>query len=106
MRVSESATEVGRACTAYQVRVPGSSSTSGSAQQEVDQLREALGTRPGIDQAKGLLIARHGCSAEEAFQMLSAASQRENRKLRDVAEAIVQGAQERDRGLAPRTAAS
>jgi len=38
--------------------------------------------------------------------MLSAASQRENRKLREVAEAMVQGAQERYSGLAPRTAAS
>ena len=77
-----------------------------ACQQEVDQLREALGTRPVIDQAKGMLIARHGCSAEEAFEMLSAASQRENRKLRDVAEAMVQGAQERDSDLTPRTAAS
>jgi two-component system, response regulator / RNA-binding antiterminator len=67
-----------------------------ACQQEVDQLREALGTRPVIDQAKGMLIARHGCSPEEAFQMLSAASQRENRKLRDVAEAMVEGAQQRE----------
>ncbi len=77
-----------------------------ACQQEVVQLREALDTRPVIDQAKGLLIGRHGCSADEAFQMLSAASQRENRKLRDVAEAMVQGAQEPDSGLTPRTAAS
>ena len=67
-----------------------------ACQQEVDQLREALDTRPVIDQAKGMLIARHGCSPEAAFDMLSAASQRENRKLRDVAEAMVQGAQVRD----------
>ena len=67
-----------------------------ACQQELDQLRQALGTRPVIDQAKGMLIARHGCSPDEAFQMLSAASQRENRKLRDVAEAMVEGAQERD----------
>jgi response regulator NasT len=67
-----------------------------ACQQEVDQLREALGTRPVIDQAKGMLIASHGCSPEEAFQMLSAASQRENRKLREVAEAMVDGAVERD----------
>jgi len=68
-----------------------------ACQREVDQLREALSTRPVIDQAKGMLIARHGCSPEQAFQMLSAASQRENRKVRDVAEAMVEGAQERDR---------
>jgi two-component system, response regulator / RNA-binding antiterminator len=45
-----------------------------------------------IDQAKGLLIAKHGCSAEDAFQMLAEASQRENRKLRDIAAAMVKGA--------------
>jgi response regulator NasT len=67
-----------------------------ACQEEVDQLREALDTRPIIDQAKGMLIARHGCSADEAFRMLSAASQRENRKLRDVAKAMVEGAQEAD----------
>ena len=78
--------------------IPGDKSRHTSldaCQQEVDQLRDALDTRPVIDQAKGMLIARHGCSAEEAFEMLSAASQRENRKLRDVAVAMVQGAQER-----------
>lgn len=63
-------------------------------QEEVDQLRDALDTRPVIDQAKGMLIAQHGCSAEEAFRMLSSASQRENRKLRDVAAAMVRGAQD------------
>jgi two-component system, response regulator / RNA-binding antiterminator len=67
-----------------------------ACQQENEQLREALGTRPVIDQAKGMLIARHGCSPDEAFRMLSAASQRENRKLREVATAMVEGAQDRD----------
>ena len=57
------------------------------------QLRTALASRAVIDQAKGMLIATHGCSPEEAFATLSAASQRENRKLRDVAAAMVEGAQ-------------
>ena len=64
-----------------------------ACQDEVRDLRAALVTRPVIDQAKGLLVAKHGCSPERAFQMLAEASQRENRKLRDIATAMVQGAQ-------------
>jgi response regulator NasT len=56
---------------------------------ELDQLRTAMASRPMIDMAKGILIARHGCTPDEAFEMLSAASQRENRKLREVAVAVV-----------------
>lgn len=58
---------------------------------ELDDLREALKTRPVIDQAKGVLMARHGCTADEAFAMLAGASQRHNRKVRDIADAIVKG---------------
>jgi AmiR/NasT family two-component response regulator len=39
------------------------------------------------------LIANHGCSSDEAFQLLVDASQRENRKVRDIAKAIIEGAQ-------------
>ena len=60
---------------------------------EVEDLRAALESRPVIDQAKGMLIAEHGCSPAEAFQMISHASQRENRKVRDIAEAMVRRAQ-------------
>jgi AmiR/NasT family two-component response regulator len=60
---------------------------------EVKDLRAALETRPVIDQAKGMLVAEHGCSPDEAFEMISHASQRENRKVRDVAQAMVNQAQ-------------
>lgn len=62
-------------------------------QEEVDDLRDALRTRPVIDQAKGILVAERGCSPDEAFRLLSEASQRENRKIRDIARAMVEGAQ-------------
>lgn len=52
------------------------------------QLREALVTRDIIGQAKGILMARHGCTSEEAFDRLRHDSQRSNRKLRDVAQAV------------------
>ena len=39
--------------------------------------------------AMGILMIRTGCTREDAFGMLTAASQRENRKLRDISAAIV-----------------
>lgn len=67
-----------------------------ACQQELDDLREALQTRPVIDQAKGILVAERGCSPDEAFRLLAEASQRENRKVRDIARAMVDGAQVND----------
>ncbi len=55
-----------------------------------DQLREALVTRDVIGQAKGILMARQGCSADEAFDVLRRASQRANRTLADMAEELVE----------------
>jgi AmiR/NasT family two-component response regulator len=37
----------------------------------------------------GILMAAGGRSPEDAFQVLASASQRENRKVRDIAEEIV-----------------
>lgn len=65
----------------------------GDCQEELDQLRDALASRPVIDQAKGVLVAQTGCTPEEAFERLRQASQRENRKLRDVARRVVESAQ-------------
>jgi GAF domain-containing protein len=58
-----------------------------------EQLQVALATRGPIEQAKGVLVARHGCTPEEAFGMLVGRSQRANRKLRLVAEDLVGEAQ-------------
>ncbi|MFD4638149.1 ANTAR domain-containing protein [Lentzea sp. NPDC058436] len=54
-----------------------------------EQLRTALDSRAVIDQAKGMIMAVHGVTAEEAFQRLVDQSQQENRKLRVVAEEFV-----------------
>ena len=53
------------------------------------QLQIAMQSRSIIGQAKGILIARHRYSADHAFRDLVRASQRSNRKLRDVAKEIV-----------------
>jgi PAS domain S-box-containing protein len=66
-----------------------------------DQMRQAMESRAVIEQAKGMLIGAHGCSPDEAFQMLSESSQRANRKLHDLATAMVEGAQNRSRTNPP-----
>lgn len=60
-----------------------------ASRQLVRQLSAALETRPIIDQAKGIVMRDRGCTADEAFDLLVAASQRSNRKLRLVAQDVV-----------------
>jgi GAF domain-containing protein len=57
-----------------------------------EQLNEALESRARIEQAKGILMARTGCSVEEAFDMLREMSQRGNMKLSYVSAQIVRSA--------------
>jgi GAF domain-containing protein len=60
-----------------------------------EQLRNAMRTRAVIEQAKGILMGARRCTAEEAFDILVSLSQRSNRKLRDVAQALVDEACQR-----------
>jgi GAF domain-containing protein len=55
----------------------------------VDQLHLAMASRAEIEQAKGILMARSHCDADQAFDILRRASQRQNVKLRDIAHNIV-----------------
>lgn len=59
--------------------------------ERASQLEQGLATNREIGAAVGILMATHGITSEEAFTMLSRASQRLNRKLRDIAAGIVQG---------------
>jgi len=61
-----------------------------AAQQRAEQLQQALGTRSVIDQAVGIIRARSGVSAEEAFARLIKISQDDNVKLHVVAERLVE----------------
>jgi GAF domain-containing protein len=60
-----------------------------SAYRMTQQLQEALTSRAVIDQAKGILMGQHRVGADEAFDILRTTSQRENRKLRDLAQELV-----------------
>ncbi|MFI7383621.1 ANTAR domain-containing response regulator [Streptomyces sp. NPDC049813] len=57
---------------------------------ELDQLGAALRTRPVVDQACGIVMHVLGCDAEQAFTVLRRVSQTTNRKLADVAAAVVE----------------
>lgn len=60
-----------------------------------EQLAEAMHSRATIEQAKGILMASRRCSADEAFDILVRLSQSSNRKLREVAAALVAEASSR-----------
>jgi len=63
------------------------------AVEETAGLRTAMQTRAVIEQAKGILMRDQRCTADEAFRMLTQASNHSNRKLRDIARSIVEGTQ-------------
>ena len=56
---------------------------------EYHNLQGAFGRRAAIEQAKGILMARHSLNADQAFAMLRDHSQHNGRRLADVAAAIV-----------------
>ena len=76
---------------------PGAASTSeeilraevARLEHEVDGLRTAMEARALIEQAKGMIMLRDKCDAEEAFRTLVHFSQHSQLKLRDVAARVV-----------------
>ena len=57
---------------------------------EYQNLQGAFGRRAVIEQAKGILMERHRINADRAFGLLREHSQRNGRKLAEVAEAVVE----------------
>ena len=53
------------------------------------QMQDAMASRAVIEQAKGIIMAERRCTATDAFNILAKVSQDSNRKLRDVAQALV-----------------
>lgn len=71
----------------------------GARQQRAEDLEQAMRSRTAIDLATGVIMGQNRCSQEEAFRILSRASNGRNQKLRDVAESLL-------RSLANETPAS
>ncbi len=63
--------------------------------EQARNMRLAMDSRAVIEQAKGVLMAQRRVNAEQAFEILREASQRYNRKLRDIAVGIVESTQAR-----------
>jgi GAF domain-containing protein len=61
--------------------------------EQARNMRLAMESRAVIEQAKGVLMAQRRVDAEQAFEILREASQRYNRKLRDIATGIVESTQ-------------
>jgi GAF domain-containing protein len=61
--------------------------------EQARNMRLAMDSRAVIEQAKGVLMAQRHVDADQAFEILREASQRYNRKLREIALGIVEGTQ-------------
>jgi len=66
---------------------------------EYHDLEGAFGRRAVTERAKGILMERHAVDADAAFEMLRSHSRTSNRKLLDIASAVVDG-----HALLPKTA--
>ncbi|WP_407561786.1 ANTAR domain-containing protein [Streptomyces sp. 184] len=60
--------------------------------EENAQLKQAIESRPVVDQARGVLIAMLGADEDQAWQILLETSQHANTPLRRVAEALIASA--------------
>jgi len=65
--------------------------------EQARNMRVAMESRAVIEQAKGVLMSQRHVTAEQAFEILREASQRYNRKLREIALGIVESTQDRPR---------
>jgi transcriptional regulator with GAF, ATPase, and Fis domain len=80
-----------RTLASYAAVVVGNMHLYESTRELAGNLDTAMRSRAVIEQAKGILMSQRRCDAAEAFNVLAGASQRSNRKLRDIAQAIVDG---------------
>ena len=62
--------------------------------EQARNMRLAMDSRAVIEQAKGVLMAQRHVDSDQAFEILRDASQRYNRKLRDIALGIVESTQD------------
>lgn len=90
---TERDTEIGNVLAVHGAIVLANAKVFEDAARRNEQLTKALESRGIIERAKGVLMEREKCSADQAFEMLVRASQALNRKLRAVAEDVVDDAE-------------
>jgi GAF domain-containing protein len=79
---------LGQEAAAFVAIAVGNAESAARATQDVTNMRTAMLSRSVIEQAKGILMERYKLTAEQAFTLLTHASQRSNIKLRDIAEEL------------------
>jgi len=85
---SEADIALGEEVAAFVAIAVGNAEAAARATDDVLNMRRAMASRGVIEQAKGILMERYKITAEQAFTLLTHASQRTNVKLRDVAEEL------------------
>jgi GAF domain-containing protein len=85
----DAAVEVATTFAGYAAVAAANANVHATTANLVRNLERALNSRAVIDQAKGILMAQHGISADAAFDLLAEQSQRANRKLHELAEELV-----------------
>ena len=81
--------ELGEEVAAWVAIAIGNAEAAARTSEDLTHLRTAMTTRALIEQAKGILMERHKIKEDEAFTVLTHASQKTNTKLRDVAAELV-----------------
>ncbi len=92
---SDEDVQMGRALASYAGVALANMHLYQSQARVAEHLQIALGSRAVIEQAKGILMGQRQCDADAAFKILVRLSQDSNRKLRDVAQALVDNASAR-----------
>jgi GAF domain-containing protein len=80
---------VGEEVASWVAFVVANASAAATAAEEAVNMRAAMVTRGMIEQAKGILMERHKITADQAFTILTRASQHTGTKLREVASELV-----------------
>ena len=80
--------QLGQEVAAFVAIAVGNAEAAARATTDVENMRQAMASRSVIEQAKGILMERYKITSEQAFTLLTHASQRSNVKLRDIADEL------------------
>jgi GAF domain-containing protein len=89
----DDAIEIARTFASYAAVALANAELYASTAALAQQMQEAMKSRAVIEQAKGILMSQLRCSADGAFDVLTRHSQNSNRKLRDIAQGVVDSTQ-------------
>jgi GAF domain-containing protein len=85
---AEDDVRLGEEVAAFVAIAVGNAEAAARATTDVANMRQAMVSRSVIEQAKGILMERYKITPEQAFTLLTHASQRSNVKLRDIADEL------------------